>query len=107
MNGGLTMSEQHAGRHGTRVSRPRATPLHASAAHRHEPDIGDVRDQRHHKPHLHPLKSMGSTRGNAETGFIRSVDGAVDRFHSTVIVPLEPRPTRRLRPTGAEVAATG
>ncbi|MDX6328978.1 MAG: hypothetical protein QOI83_1361 [Streptomycetaceae bacterium] len=53
------------------------------------------------------FKSMGSTRGNAETGFIRSVDGAVDRFHSTVIVPLEPRPTRRLRPTGAEVAATG
>lgn len=53
------------------------------------------------------FKSMGSTRGNAETGFIRSVDGAVDRFHSTVIAPLEPRPTRRPQPIGAEVAAAG
>ena len=35
------------------------------------------------------FKGMGSTRGNAETGFIRSVDEAVDRFHATVVVPLE------------------
>ncbi|WNI16777.1 TerD family protein [Actinacidiphila sp. ITFR-21] len=38
------------------------------------------------------FKSMGSTRGNAESGFIRSVDEAVDRFHTTVVVPLERRP---------------
>ncbi|GAB3008532.1 TerD family protein [Streptomyces pseudoechinosporeus] len=41
------------------------------------------------------LKGMGSTRGNAESGFIRSVDDAVDRFHSSVIAHLEPRPARR------------
>jgi stress response protein SCP2 len=34
------------------------------------------------------FKSMGSTRGNAETGFIRSVDEAVDRFYSTVVVAM-------------------
>ncbi|MEU1280608.1 TerD family protein [Streptomyces sp. NPDC005805] len=31
------------------------------------------------------FKSMGAARGNAETGFIRSVDAAVDRFHSSVV----------------------
>ncbi|MFC4034313.1 TerD family protein [Streptomyces polygonati] len=35
------------------------------------------------------FKGMGSTRGNAESGFIRSVDEAVDRFHATVVVALE------------------
>lgn len=35
------------------------------------------------------FKGMGSTRGNAETGFIRSVDEAVDRFHDTVVLALE------------------
>ncbi|MEC4019456.1 TerD family protein [Streptomyces sp. H27-D2] len=44
-------------------------------------------------------KSMGSTRGNAESGFIRSVDAAVDRFHSSVVTQLERRPTRRAEPT--------
>jgi stress response protein SCP2 len=34
------------------------------------------------------LKTMGSTRGSAETGFIRSVDEAVDRFHATVVTGL-------------------
>jgi hypothetical protein len=34
------------------------------------------------------LKTMGSTRGSAETGFIRSVDEAVDRFHATVVTAL-------------------
>jgi hypothetical protein len=38
------------------------------------------------------FKSMGSTRGNAETGFIRSVDEAVDRFHATVVTALERKP---------------
>ncbi|MFF7340728.1 TerD family protein [Streptomyces sp. NPDC008163] len=43
------------------------------------------------------FKSMGATRGNAETGFIRSVDNAVDRFHSHVIAHLAQaeRRTRR------------
>jgi stress response protein SCP2 len=41
------------------------------------------------------LKGTGSTRGNAESGFIRSVDDAVDRFHSSVIAHLERRPARR------------
>ncbi|MFJ8042499.1 TerD family protein [Kitasatospora sp. NPDC096147] len=34
------------------------------------------------------LKTVGNTRGNAETGFIRSVDTAVERFHSTVVAAL-------------------
>lgn len=44
------------------------------------------------------FKGMGATRGNAESGFIRSVDNAVDRFHSHVIVHLaqaDRRTTRR------------
>ncbi|MEV8306126.1 TerD family protein [Streptomyces flavidovirens] len=40
-------------------------------------------------------KSVGSTRGYAESGFIRSVDDAVDRFYSSVIVHLESRAGRR------------
>ncbi|MHC5907365.1 TerD family protein [Streptomyces sp. S6] len=32
------------------------------------------------------FKSMGSGRGNAESGFIRSVDDAVNRFHAAVVV---------------------
>ncbi|MGW3337395.1 TerD family protein [Streptomyces sp. NPDC001009] len=35
------------------------------------------------------LKTMGSTRGNAESSFIRSVDEAVHRFHRTVVAHLE------------------
>ncbi|GAV42311.1 TerD family protein [Streptomyces acidiscabies] len=35
------------------------------------------------------LKSMGSSRGNAESGFIRSVDDAVNRFHTGVVVHLD------------------
>ncbi|MGK5733928.1 TerD family protein [Streptomyces sp. URMC 124] len=34
------------------------------------------------------FKGMGSTRGNAESGFIRSVDDAVDRFHAGVVAHL-------------------
>lgn len=41
------------------------------------------------------FRSMGSGRGNAETGFIRSVDDAVDRFHAHVITHLDRRPPRR------------
>ncbi|MFG3270827.1 MULTISPECIES: TerD family protein [Streptomyces] len=35
------------------------------------------------------FKGMGSGRGSAESGFIRSVDDAVDRFHSSVMVHLD------------------
>ncbi|MCX4987270.1 MULTISPECIES: TerD family protein [unclassified Streptomyces] len=41
------------------------------------------------------LKSMGSTRGNAESGFIRSVDDAVNRFYTGVVVGLEGSTSRR------------
>ncbi|MEH0420300.1 TerD family protein [Streptomyces sp. B21-083] len=37
------------------------------------------------------FRSMGSTRGNAESGFIRSVDESVDRFHAHVVVHLDRR----------------
>ncbi|MFB8237965.1 TerD family protein [Kitasatospora purpeofusca] len=40
-------------------------------------------------------KGMGSTRGNAESGFIRSVDAAVDRFRTGVLVHLDQRTARR------------
>lgn len=41
------------------------------------------------------FKGMGSTRGNAESGFIRSVDDAVHRFYTTVVVHLDgPAPRR-------------
>jgi stress response protein SCP2 len=51
------------------------------------------------------FKSMGSSRGNAESGFIRSVDDAVHRFHATVVAHLD-RPAPR-RTQSAERAATG
>ncbi|MFG3047186.1 TerD family protein [Streptomyces sp. NPDC048241] len=35
------------------------------------------------------LKTMGSTRGNAQSSFIRSVDEAVHRFHRSVVAHLE------------------
>ncbi|BDM73661.1 stress response protein, TerZ- and CABP1 [Streptomyces nigrescens] len=41
------------------------------------------------------FKSMGSGRGNAESGFIRSVDNAVDRFHADVIAHLDRGAPRR------------
>ena len=44
------------------------------------------------------VKGMGSTRGNAESGFIRSVDDAIDRFYAGVVVHLERAPAvRRLK----------
>ncbi|MEV6109847.1 TerD family protein [Streptomyces sp. NPDC051940] len=46
------------------------------------------------------FKGMGTTRGNAETGFIRSVDDAVDRFHTSVVAPLERRQPRRAAMAG-------
>ncbi|MET7289161.1 TerD family protein [Streptomyces sp. NPDC005573] len=41
------------------------------------------------------LRGMGSGRGNAESGFIRSVDDAVQRFHTHVVVHLDRAPARR------------
>jgi hypothetical protein len=49
------------------------------------------------------FKGMGATRGSAESGFIRSVDEAVDRFHSSVVVALErriPAPRKAVQPVG-------
>lgn len=40
-------------------------------------------------------KSVGGTRGNAETGFIRGVDDAVARFHTQVVAHLDRRTARR------------
>jgi stress response protein SCP2 len=40
------------------------------------------------------LRGMGSTRGTAESGFIRSVDDSVDRFCTHVAVHLDRRPPR-------------
>ncbi|MER6614536.1 TerD family protein [Streptomyces xantholiticus] len=48
------------------------------------------------------FKSMGSGRGNAESGFIRSVDEAVDRFHAQVVAHLDrggSRRTQAVQPT--------
>ncbi|MFF3503186.1 TerD family protein [Streptomyces sp. NPDC003247] len=50
------------------------------------------------------LKSMGSGRGNAETGFIRSVDDAVHRAYTTVVVHLD-TPTTRRTPSKERAAA--
>lgn len=50
------------------------------------------------------LKSMGSGRGNAESGFIRSVDDAVHRFYTTVVVHLD-APTARRAPSKERAAA--
>jgi len=45
---------------------------------------------------LYLIRGLGSTRGNAESGFIRSVDEAIDRFYASVVTCLErpqaPRP---------------
>lgn len=49
------------------------------------------------------FKGMGSTRGSAESGFIRSIDDAVDRFHGNVVAHLSPfeRLTARRTPSSA------
>ncbi|MFJ9059086.1 TerD family protein [Streptomyces sp. NPDC102409] len=41
------------------------------------------------------FKGMGNGRGSAESGFIRSVDEAVDRFHALVVAQLDVRGARR------------
>ncbi|MGW6733065.1 TerD family protein [Streptomyces sp. NPDC055013] len=44
------------------------------------------------------FKGMGSSRGNTESGFIRSVDEAVHRFYTTVVVHLDQPAPRRAAP---------
>ncbi|WP_207228756.1 TerD family protein [Streptomyces sp. BK239] len=51
------------------------------------------------------VKGMGSGRGSAESGFIRSVDDAVQRFHRTVVVHLERPAPPKAAPVGG--AASG
>lgn len=53
------------------------------------------------------FKGMGATRGNAESGFIRSVDNAVDRFHSHVIAHLAQADRRTTRRAPAAEPAPG
>ncbi|MEU1467282.1 TerD family protein [Streptomyces sp. NPDC005761] len=52
------------------------------------------------------FKGMGVSRGNAESGFIRSVDDAVDRFHAHVIAHL-PQADRRAARRSQEPAREG
>ncbi|MGQ4435663.1 MULTISPECIES: TerD family protein [unclassified Streptomyces] len=47
------------------------------------------------------FRGMGNTRGTAESGFIRSVDESVDRFHAGVVVHLDGRSARARRPVDA------
>ncbi|WP_202510277.1 TerD family protein [Streptomyces sp. SID5643] len=42
------------------------------------------------------FKGMGSGRGSAESGFIRSVDDAVHRFHTSVVAHLDAPPSGRI-----------
>ncbi|MFE1266432.1 TerD family protein [Streptomyces sp. NPDC058758] len=55
------------------------------------------------------FKGMGNTRGAAESGFIRSVDDAVDRFYSSVVAHIgsfeQRRPSRSK--TSSEVVEVG
>ncbi|MFH9870256.1 TerD family protein [Streptomyces lydicus] len=50
------------------------------------------------------FKGMGSGRGNAESGFIRSVDDAVHRFYTSVVVHLD-RPTPRQASDGLKAGS--
>ncbi|MBE8471300.1 TerD family protein [Streptomyces justiciae] len=52
------------------------------------------------------FKGMGSGRGNAESGFIRSVNDAVTRFHGTVVAHLEGGQQTR-RAASAERSVSG
>ncbi|WP_405907556.1 TerD family protein [Streptomyces sp. NBC_00828] len=51
------------------------------------------------------FRGMGNTRGNAESGFIRSVDESVDRFHTHVVVHLDRRAPRA--PQSVEAVSAG
>ncbi|CAL9527222.1 hypothetical protein SUDANB140_03977 [Streptomyces sp. enrichment culture] len=51
------------------------------------------------------FKGMGNSRGKTESGFIRSVDDAVHRFHGSVVASLD-RTAPRPAPSSERVAAT-
>lgn len=51
------------------------------------------------------FKGMGGSRGNAESGFIRSVDDAVDRFHAHVIAHLPQAERRTGRRSPEQISA--
>ncbi|GHI91419.1 stress response protein, TerZ- and CABP1 [Streptomyces olivaceus] len=51
------------------------------------------------------FKGMGNSRGRTESGFIRSVDDAVHRFHGSVVASLD-RPAPRPAPAAEHAAAT-
>ncbi|MEU0197226.1 MULTISPECIES: TerD family protein [unclassified Streptomyces] len=52
------------------------------------------------------FKSMGSGRGSAESGFIRSVDDAVHRFYTSVVVHLDAPASGRAAAAAAKERAT-
>ncbi|WP_434600333.1 TerD family protein [Streptomyces sp. A5-4] len=54
-------------------------------------------------------KGIGSTRGNAESGFIRSVDSAVDRFYLSVVtqVVAQAQGEKRTAQRGRNTASAG
>ncbi|MET8507387.1 TerD family protein [Streptomyces sp. NPDC004787] len=47
------------------------------------------------------FKGMGASRGSTESGFIRSVDDAIDRFHGSVVAHLGPFERRAPAPARA------
>ncbi|MFF1641948.1 TerD family protein [Streptomyces sp. NPDC058246] len=50
------------------------------------------------------FRGMGNTRGNTETGFIRSVDDSVHRFHTQVVLHLDRRTPQTRQPVRAAAA---
>lgn len=50
-------------------------------------------------------KGMGTQRGNTESGFIRSVDEAIHKFHTGVVAHLDRMATRRRSPAKPSVGA--
>ncbi|WP_345604697.1 TerD family protein [Streptomyces hyderabadensis] len=51
------------------------------------------------------FKGMGNSRGNTESGFIRSVDDAVQRFHSSVVASLDRSASRPTTPVERAAAS--
>ncbi|MFD3378565.1 MULTISPECIES: TerD family protein [unclassified Streptomyces] len=81
-----TLLDGHAG--GPRGTLERLRPEPGDILPKNDAEITGFR--------LSLFRSMGNTRGSAESGFIRSVDEAVDRFHDHVVVHLDrPGSTRR------------
>ncbi|MEW1644311.1 TerD family protein [Streptomyces sp. NPDC091219] len=86
-----TLLEGHAG--GPRGTLERLRPEPADILPKNGAQITGFR--------LSLFRGMGNTRGTAESGFIRSVDESVDRFHAGVVVHLDGRSARARRPVDA------